>query len=63
MNNYYFNLKAHFILSIFKFLFRFFDNVEKKGLIRKIRLETKISDITIWLTNIYNTHNAPYLEK
>ena len=39
--NVYFVLKAFFVLKIFKFLSRHFGHVEKKSLIRKIRLTSK----------------------
>ena len=40
-NAFYFILKAPFVLKIFKFLSRLFDHI-KKGLIRKIRLISKL---------------------
>ena len=40
-NVFYFVLKAFFVLKIFKFLSRHFGHVEKKSVIRKIRLTSK----------------------
>ena len=40
-NTFYFILKALFVLKIFKFLSRLFGHVEKKRLVRKIRIILK----------------------
>ena len=40
-NSFYFNLKALFVLKIFKFLWRLFWSCRKSGLIRKIKLTSK----------------------
>ena len=54
-NAIYFILKALFILKIFKKACR------KNGLIRKVKLNFEIYDVTAWLTRNYNTHIAQYL--
>ena len=59
-NAFYFNLKALFVLRIFKFLSWRFGNKVKQG---KVRLKFKIYDITTRLTNNCNTNIAQYLPK
>ena len=54
-NAIYFILKALFILKIFK------KTCRKNGLIRKVKLNFEIYDVTAWLTRNYNTHIAQYL--
>ena len=59
-NAFYFILKAPFVLKIFKFLSRLFGHVEKMAY-KKYKINNKIYDITMWLTNNYNTHIVQYL--
>ena len=59
---FYFIFKALFVLKIFKFLSCLFGNVEKQ-LDWKYKVIFKIYDITIWLTNSYDTHIAHYITK
>ena len=40
-NTFYFTLKAPIVLEIFKFLSCGFGHVERKGLVRKVRLISK----------------------
>ena len=47
---------------MFKYLSWFFGDVEK-WLNYKDKVNFKIYDVTTWLTNNYNTHNAQYLKK
>ena len=60
-NDFYFMLKALFVLEIFRFLSRLFDSVEKQ-LNKKPKLDVKIYDVTGWTTNNYNTHITQYLK-
>ena len=55
-NAFYFNLKALFVLKIFKFLSRLFGHLGKT-------VNFKIHDVTTWFTNNCNTHIAQYLTK
>ena len=50
-----FILKALFVLKIFKFLFRLFGHVKKRS-DQKDKINFKIYNVTIWLTNNYNAH-------
>ena len=52
---FYFILKAFFVLKIIEFLSWLFGHVDK--------VNFKIYDVTIWLTNNRNTHIAQYLRK
>ena len=54
-NVFYFTLKAHFVLKIFKYLSWFFGHL-KKRLDYKDKVNFKIHDVTAWLTNYCNTH-------
>ena len=53
-NVFRFILKALFILEIFKFLSCLFEYIEKR-LDKQAKVNFKISDITKWTTNKYNT--------
>ena len=56
-NAFWLILKALFVLKIFRFLSWLFGHVEKSDwLIKKIRLNFKIHDVTTWLTNNCNRH-------
>ena len=59
-NDFYFMLKALFVLEIFTFLFRFFGYV-KKRLDKKAMVGFKIYDVTEQTANNYNTHTVQYL--
>ena len=60
-NDFYFMLKALFVLEIFRFLSRLFDSIEKQ-LNKKPKLDVKIYDVTGWTANNYNTHITQYLK-
>ena len=63
-NAFYFTLKAHFILKIFKSIFvLFFFAIEKKRLAWKDKVNFKVYGVKSWLTNNYNTHVVQYLTK
>ena len=59
-NDFYFSLKALFILKIFKFLSWLFGHLEKMP-DQKNKVNFKIYDITVWLTNNCNKHIVQYL--
>ena len=61
-NNFYFTLKARFLLKILKFLSCLFVHVEKRP-DYKDKVNSKIYDVTTWLTNNCNTHIEQYLNK
>ena len=61
-NDFYFMLKALFVLEIFTFLSRRFGYVDKQ-LDEKASINPKIYDVTDWTTNNYNTYIAQYLKK
>ena len=61
-NYFYFNLKALFILKVFKFLPVLFGHV-KKWLNDKDKVNFKIYDATTCLTKNYNPHITQYLTK
>ena len=52
-NAFYFILKALFVLKIFNFLSWLFGHVKKKWLDSKEKVNFKIYDVTVWLTNNY----------
>ena len=54
-NTFYFTSKALFILKIFKFLSLIFDPT-LKWLDLKDEVNLKLYDVTVWLTNYFNTH-------
>ena len=54
--------KALFVLKIFTFLSLLFGNVAKR-IDKKVKVNFKFYDVTVWLTNSYNTHIAQYLKK
>ena len=54
--------KAVFVLKIFTFLSLLFGNVAKR-IDKKVKVNFKFYDVTVWLTNSYNTHIAQYLKK
>ena len=60
-NAFYFTLKAVLVLKIFKFCLDFLV-MYQKGLIKKIKVNSKFYDVTAWLTNSCNTHIAQYFE-
>ena len=59
---FYVTLKAFFALKIFKFLSWRIGHVEKR-LDYKDNINFKIYDVTTWVINNCNTHNAQYLTK
>ena len=60
-NAFYFNLKALFLLEMFKFLFLHFGQAgERLG--RKAKVNFKIFNVTNWISYICNEHIARYLE-
>ena len=59
---FYLILKAPFVLKIFRFLSWLFGHLEKAALLES-KVNFKICDVTIWLTNNFNTHIAQYLKK
>ena len=59
-NAFNFMLKALFVLDICTFLSGLFGYVEKR-LDEKVKVNSKIYDITYWTTNNYNTNIAQYL--
>ena len=61
-NAFYFNIKALFVLKLFKFLSWLFGHVEKR-LDLKDKVNFEIHDVTAWLKNNCNTHIAQYLKK
>ena len=61
-NAFYFTSKALFVLKLFKFLPSLFGHVAKR-LDKKDKVNFKFYDVTGWLRNNCNTHNAQYLEK
>ena len=61
-NAFYFTLKAIFILEIFKFLFWLFGHVGKR-LDKKPKINSKIYDVTNWVTDSYDTYIARYLKE
>ena len=63
MNNaLYFILKALFVLEIFQYLFWLFGYVGKR-LDKKAKVNSKICDVTNWITNNYKKHIARSLKK
>ena len=61
-NAFYFTVKALSVLKILKFLFWLFGYVSKR-LDYKDKVDSKIYDVTTWLTNSCNTHLGQYLKK
>ena len=61
-NAFYFNLKALFILKIFKFLSSPFGHVSKQ-LDSKDKVNFKFYDVTNWLTDNCKTHIAQYRKR
>ena len=61
-NAFYFTSKALFILKIFKFLSWLFGLISKR-LDLKDQISFKFYDVTAWLTDSCNTHNAQYRVK
>ena len=61
-NTVYFMLKALFIPKMFKFSSKIFGHAGKR-LDQKAKFSFKVYDITDWITNNYNTHNAQYLKE
>ena len=61
-NVFYFMLKALSVLEIFTFLSWGFGYVEKR-LDKKVKVNSKIYDVTDRTTNNYNTHIVQYLKK
>ena len=57
-NVFYFMLKALFVLEIFTFLSWLFGYTEKR-LEKKVKVNSKIYNITDWTTNNYNTQYCP----
>ena len=60
-NDFYFTLKAPFVLKTFKFLSWLFGHVGKR-LDQKDKVNFKIFDVTTCLTNNCNTHINQYLK-
>ena len=61
-NDFYFTLKAFFVLKMFKFFSQIFRLVEKTTWLERW-LNFKIHDFTTWLSDNFNTHIAKYLTK
>ena len=61
-NAFHFNLKAIFILKIFKSCADFFGHVGRR-LDKRAKVNFKIYDITDLVTNNSNTHFTKYLKK
>ena len=55
-------LKTLFVLEIITFLSCFFGYIEKR-LDKKVKVESKIRDLTDWTTNNYHSHVAQYIKK
>ena len=60
-NAFYFMLKTHFVLEIFKYLSWLFVYSEKQ--LRRLKLISKFLTPTDWTANSYNTNIAQYLKK
>ena len=60
--DFYIILKALFVLQIFKFCPDVFGHVEKR-LDKNAKINFKIYDVTTWLKNNDNKHNAQNLKK
>ena len=60
-NDFYFMLKTHFVLEIFKYLSWLFVYSEKQ--LRRLKLISKFLTPTDWTANSYNTNIAQYLKK
>ena len=61
-NDYYFILKAIFVLKIFKFLSWLFDHYQKTAWL-KDKVNFKIYDVITWWANNWNTYITQYLTK
>ena len=61
-NAFYFTLEALLVLKIFKLLSQLFDHVEKTACLED-KVNFKICEVTIELTNNCNTHSDQYLKK
>ena len=61
-NVFLFDVTSSFRSEIFTFLSWLFDYVEKR-LDKKVKVNSKIYDVTDWTTYDYNTHIARYLKK
>ena len=61
-NIFYFMFKALFVLEIFTFLSWLFGYKEKR-LDKKVKVNSKVYDVTDWTANNYNTDIAQYLKK
>ena len=61
-NAFYFALKTHHVLKIFKFLFWFFGHV-KKRLVKKDKVNFKIYEVATWDISNCDIHIAQYLKK
>ena len=61
-NVFYFILEALLVLNMFKFLSWFFGHIEKTAWLED-KVNFKIHDVTICVTNNYNTHISQYLTK
>ena len=62
-NNFCSTLEALFVLQILTFFCHYFLVMQSKRLNKNGKVNCKIYDVTIWLTNDYNTHVAPCLTK
>ena len=60
-NAFYFTSKALFVFKMYKFLSWLFGQVTKL-LDKKDKINFKFYNVTAWLTNNCNIHNAQYLE-
>ena len=60
-NAFYFILKAHFVLRMFKVLSSFFGHV-RKGVDKKAKANFKIYDVADWQANSYNTYIVQHLK-
>ena len=61
-NAFDFMLKAVFVLKIFIVVSYLFGYV-KKRLVKKVKVNFKIYEVTTWAIDNYNTHIAQYLKK
>ena len=59
--DFYFTVKALFVLEIFQFLLGIFDHVGKWR-DQKAKINFKTYDVKKWITNNYNTHLARYFK-
>ena len=61
-NAFYFTSKAFFVLKVFRFLTWLFGHVSKQ-LDKKDKVNFKLYEVTVWLTNNRNTDIVQYFKK